>query len=114
MNSNFMRESFPIKLNMVKQGIFPELQDYGGFTRWWHKDTEIDVVGVKEDTLLVGECKWRDSVDGARILNELKDKARGIGWKGKIEYAIFTRAFASEPSEAHTYSLVDIEELLRN
>ena len=113
-NQYFGQKFEKLIMHLLQQGIFPELRDYGGFTRWWHKGTEIDIVGLKEDTLLLGECKWKDGVDGARVLNELKDKVRGIGWKGKIEYAIFARSFASEPTEAHTYSLEDIENLLRS
>ena len=99
-------------MHLLKLGIFPELGEYGEFTRWWHKGMEIDIMGVRENALLVGECKWKDGVDGARVLKELKDKVRGIDWKGKIEYAIFARSFSSKPSEAYPYNLIDIKKKL--
>ncbi|EDY34588.1 Archaeal ATPase family [Aciduliprofundum boonei T469] len=113
-NQYFGHKFEKLIMHLLKLGIFPELREYGEFTRWWHKGTEIDIVGVRENTLLVGECKWKDGVDGARVIKELKDKARGIGWKGKIEYAIFARSFSSKPSNAYAYSLENIEKLLRN
>jgi AAA+ ATPase superfamily predicted ATPase len=38
--------------------------------RWWNKDEEIDVVGVGEEFMFVGECKYSNKkVGGLTYLN---------------------------------------------
>ncbi len=65
-------------LDLLKQGTFPELKDYKNFTKWWHKDKEIDIVGINDDKLLLGECKWKENVNGKVVLNELEEKAKDL------------------------------------
>lgn len=52
--------------------------------RWWHKDTEIDIVGLNEDTMeiLFIECKWKNLSErkAAQVLNELQEKSRVVQW----------------------------------
>ena len=54
--------------------------------RWWNKNTEIDVVGVSEDFLLVGECKYSNKKVGIDILQELEIKSQKIELKLPIKY----------------------------
>jgi len=42
--------------------------------RWWDKDVEIDLVGIKGNTLYVGECKWSNKKVDIRVLNRLRSK----------------------------------------
>ncbi len=52
--------------------------------RWWHKDKEIDVAALNEDTKEIAffECKWKDLSRGEtlKIIEELKEKAGYVKW----------------------------------
>ena len=54
--------------------------------RWWSKDEEIDVVGVGEEFLLVGECKYSNKKVGVDILESLERKSKKIELKLPIRY----------------------------
>jgi len=54
--------------------------------RWWSKNDEIDVVGVGEDFMLVGECKYSNKKVGTDILLELKEKSTKIELKLPVKY----------------------------
>jgi AAA+ ATPase superfamily predicted ATPase len=61
--------------------------------RWWSKTDEIDVVGVSEDYLLVGECKYSSKKVGTDILQELKDKSKKIELNLPIKhYLLFSKS----------------------
>lgn len=52
--------------------------------RWWHKDKEIDIVAINEETKEIGffECKYRSLKlkEAKDILNELKEKSKYVDW----------------------------------
>ncbi len=52
--------------------------------RWWHKDKEVDLVVLNEDTkeILFVECKWKDLDEkkAGRVLADLKEKSRFVQW----------------------------------
>jgi AAA+ ATPase superfamily predicted ATPase len=52
--------------------------------RWWHKDREIDIVALNDDTkeILFCECKWRSlsSNNASEILEKLKEKSKFVEW----------------------------------
>jgi len=52
--------------------------------RWWHRDKEIDLVALNEETKEIAffEVKWRDLKleEARRILSELKEKAEYVDW----------------------------------
>jgi AAA+ ATPase superfamily predicted ATPase len=61
--------------------------------RWWSKTDEIDVVGVNEDYLLVGECKYSSKKVGTDILQELKEKSKKIELNLPIKhYLLFSKS----------------------
>ena len=61
--------------------------------RWWHKDTEIDLVGVGTDFLVVGECKYSNKKVGTDILEQLQAKAKKIELKLPIKkYLLFSKS----------------------
>lgn len=61
--------------------------------RWWNKDSEIDVVGVGEDYLMTGECKYSNKKVGIDILNQLKEKSTQIELKLPIKkYLLFSKS----------------------
>ncbi len=54
--------------------------------RWWSKDEEIDVVGVGEEFILVGECKYSNKKVGVDILEALERKSKKIEVNLPIKY----------------------------
>ena len=52
--------------------------------RWWHRDKEIDLVAVNEETKEIGffEVKWASlsQREARNILEELKEKSRSVKW----------------------------------
>ena len=54
--------------------------------RWWSKDEEIDVVGVGEEFILVGECKYSNKKVGIDILEQLERKSEKIELNLPIKY----------------------------
>ena len=54
--------------------------------RWWSKDEEIDVVGVSETFMLVGECKYSNKKVGTDVLAQLEAKSKKIELKLPIKY----------------------------
>jgi len=91
--------------------------------RWWHKDKEIDVVALNEQTrdILFAECKWQDGVNAEKILAELKEKAKYVEWindKRKEHYTVFAKSFnkrikEQEGAKVYCYDLSDMEKVLR-
>ncbi len=65
--------------------------------RWWHKDQEIDLVGLNKfrKEILFAECKWTNKKVGIKIVNQLIDKAKEVRWHNldRVEYFIlFSRS----------------------
>jgi len=65
--------------------------------RWWSKNQEIDVVGVLEKSLIVGECKYSNKKVGTDILEALKKKSKSIELNYPIEkYILFSKSGFTE------------------
>ena len=65
--------------------------------RWWNKNEEIDIVGVAEDSLIVGECKFSNKKVGIDILEQLKEKCKRIELKLPIsKYILFSKSGFTE------------------
>jgi len=61
--------------------------------RWWNKDEEIDVVGVSEKFMLVGECKYSNKKVGIDILKQLEAKSKKIELNLPIKnYLLFSKS----------------------
>jgi len=78
--------------------------NYHRIGRWWYKEHEIDVVGLAEDKVILGECKYRGSKIGVETLENLKAKRGEIRiserYGDEYEYALFSRkGFTSELSQ---------------
>lgn len=92
--------------------ISPEFPKIG---RWWHKDKEIDIVALNENTkqILFCECKWQGRVNAKKILAELKEKSQYVQWnndKRKEHYAIFAKSFREKIKEPNLF-LYDLKDL---
>lgn len=58
--------------------------------RWWDKNNEIDIVGIGENEIVFGECKWSVKKVGLSVLYDLKEKSKKVQWKNtnRKEYFI--------------------------
>lgn len=65
--------------------------------RWWHREEEIDLVGLNPQTktLFLGECKWSTSPVGRSLLDDLEATEPDVRWQGSdrdVEYGLFSRS----------------------
>jgi len=61
--------------------------------------------------MLFVECKWQDKADARKIVEELKEKAKFVGWERKKEtYAIFAKSFKEKFKEPNVL-LFDLRDL---
>ncbi len=69
------------------------------FGQWWgtdpqaHEETDIDVVAANkiERTLLVGECKWRNSFDETAAIGALEHRATLLRGFTRCYHVLFTK-----------------------
>lgn len=56
---------------------------FGKIGRWWHKDKEIDLVALNEESgqVMFVECKWQNRQIGVNVLEDLMKKASFVDWK---------------------------------
>ncbi|HDR74137.1 MAG TPA: ATP-binding protein [Methanoculleus sp.] len=71
--------------DLVRRGIlFPDFSR-SRLGRWWHKETEIDLVGLDEasGTALFCECKWSvlTNRQARAVLAALQEKADEVRWR---------------------------------
>jgi hypothetical protein len=90
---------------VVCQNALPSLlpKTYHGIGYWWHREHELDVVGLASDgTLVAGECKYTTRQMDEGDLADLERTAREIQWlpDGDVEptyhYCCFCRSRFSE------------------
>jgi len=94
-----VQKNFPeylgTKFERAVVGLIPHLEifQYTKIGKWWHKDKEIDIVAVNENTkeILFCECKWQNRKAEATVLEELLDKAKFVDWNkdNRKEYFMF-------------------------
>ena len=84
--------------------------------RWWHKDKEIDLVGLNENKkeILFVECKWSSNVNPEKVLKELKEKVQSVDWnnnKRKEYYCVIAKSFSKKIEEDNVFlfDLADIK-----
>ena len=58
--------------------------------RWWNNNEEIDIVGLGDNEIIFGECKWSNKKVGLSILLSLKEKSKNVKWNNnnRKEYFI--------------------------
>jgi AAA+ ATPase superfamily predicted ATPase len=65
--------------------------------RWWggnpitKKETEVDIVAVAKDSIIVGECKWQNEEMGQRVYNDLREKAAMFTGRD-VYYFLFSKS----------------------
>lgn len=71
---------------------------------WWHKENEIDLVALNEDTeeILFAECKWQEVPVKTKVIEQLIEKSGLVNWrKQRNEYfmVISKSGFTGESKE---------------
>lgn len=90
---------------IVCQNALPSLvpNTYQGIGYWWHRDNELDVVGLGSDgTLVAGECKYTSRQMTEGDLADLERAAREVQWtpdvggEPTLHYCCFCRSGFSD------------------
>ncbi len=106
-----------------REGELPFLAT--AFGSWWgtdpdkHEQTDIDVVAADkgEESILLGECKWRESFDESDALGALEDRSRLIGGYSRRWLYLFTKHPVSPQTKrkaaGERIAFVDADDLYR-
>jgi uncharacterized protein len=79
------------------------------------QEYEIDICAINEEQILYGECKWKDGVDGEKLLKELEKKVQYVDWsnkKRKETYAIFAKSFKRRIKKKNVF-LFDLNDIVK-
>jgi len=81
------------------QRALPELVDrqFRDVGQWWFKEHELDVLGLADDGLVAGECKFTSRPAGEGVLADLERTASDVRWSaepadGETLYVLFSRS----------------------
>jgi AAA+ ATPase superfamily predicted ATPase len=71
-----------------------QIRDVG---QWWFKEYELDVLGLSQEGLVAGECKFTSQPVGGGILADLERTASEVRWseepaEGETLYVFFSRS----------------------
>ncbi len=91
--------------------------------KWWHKDKEIDILALNDQTreILFCECKWQNKVNPEKICKDLvENKIPYVNWnneKRKESIAIFAKSFKKKINEfegrkVYCFDLKELEKFL--
>jgi len=99
----------------------PELlsRDYTSIGRWWYQEHEIDVVGLKKNGKILGECKYTSSKVGKGLLSDLESKENEIREEGDTEYVLFSKSdftdeLKQESERREDLHLFTLEEIIQS
>ncbi len=111
----------------VCQQALPALipKRYTRIGRWWHKEHEIDIVGLTDsEELVVGECKFSKNPMEARVLHDLEAKVGHVRWApptgGSFEpiFVLFSRSGFDDDlvvkSESESVRLFDLQDIVKD
>ena len=57
--------------------------------RWWNNNEEIDIVGLGDNEIIFGECKWSNKKVGLSVLVSLKEKSKSVKWNNSSRKEYF-------------------------
>ena len=126
---NRIKRGFELHVSHVFKKVCQELLfhispiDFTNIGKWWHKDKEIDIIAMNEQTkeILFAECKWKDRVNAEKVCKELVEKSGYVNWhnKKRKEYlTIFAKSFSRRIDEFEgrkvlCYDLKDLEKFIK-
>jgi AAA+ ATPase superfamily predicted ATPase len=89
------------------QRALPTLVDrqFHDVGQWWHREHELDVLGLTDDGLVAGECKFSSRPVSEGVLFDLERTASEVRWAdgpadGEPLYVLFSRAGYTDDLEA--------------
>jgi hypothetical protein len=124
---SIMEDDYPNYMGLIFEDILRQLLRTLGLEifstpgakigRWWHKNNEIDIIALNENTkqILFGECKWKTKVDAKVILKKLKRTAKCVIWFNdcrKEDFIIFAKSFQRKTKECLCFDLSDLERVI--
>lgn len=81
------------------QRALPELVDrqFRDIGQWWFKEHELDILGLAEEGLVTGECKFTSSPVSEGVLSDLERTTEHVQWSqeptdGETQYVLFSRS----------------------
>lgn len=86
------------------------------FGRWWGTDprekveTDIDLIAADKESksILLGECKWRNSFDESKAIEALEHRASLVKGYPRRSYCLFTKNPASEATRRKAGARTDL------
>ncbi len=95
--ADFASSEFERLCQRALRSLYPK-ETIAEVGQWWYREHEIDVVGMTTGrTLIVGECKFRNSPVGYDALASLERHANELRWtpsdgaERAVEHALFAR-----------------------
>ena len=124
--ADFVSRSFEDLCCSALRALYPD-QTITEVGQWWYGEDEIDVVGLTTDeVLIVGECKFQQSLLGYDAFSKLRQHADELRWTPTDggdrveEYALFSRSgfkpsveeAAAERNDLRLFTIEDVVEAL--
>ena len=73
---------------------------YNDVGRWWKGPDEIDIVAISDDSMLLAECKYRNEMTDADLIDDLMEKSKKIRTNGMtVRYALFSKSGYTKVAE---------------
>ena len=113
-----IKKTFNAFVGLAFEEIAAEfLRMFNNYRVGWYKDTEIDLVGLREVAFF--KVKWRDMGygDAVNLLRRLEEKAEAVKLKGKRRYGLIARKIEGKDElvgDYHVYDLSDLSEKIRD
>jgi AAA+ ATPase superfamily predicted ATPase len=103
-----------VLLELSKQNRLP--MRFSRIGSWWHRNNEIDIVALNEDTkeILFAECKWQNKKVGIKVYDELIEKSKLVNWNNeerKEYFALFSKAGFTPQLRNENVLLFDLHDI---
>ena len=81
--------------------------------QWWFKEHELDVLGLTDEGLLAGECKFTSAPVSEGVLSSLERTVEHVRWSGETadeatQYVLFSRSGFTDDLENRAASREDV------
>jgi len=97
------------------QQVLPQLVDrqFIDVGQWWFKEQELDVLGLSDEGLVAGECKFTSKPVSEGVLSDLERTASEVRWTdapvdGEPLYVLFSRSGYTADVEAEADDRSDV------